>query len=144
MTTRVIILIAMVACVSVKAQAADPTLTLACQGTTTTTTMENAKPEPISMGIILDFTKRTVQGFSVQGFGDPRLSDFSVDIVVWNDVKVVFGGVDGNKVVAAGIRGSMDRVTGDLDATSTVQDMKTGKTITSTHYVLKCTPTQRM
>jgi len=43
------------------AQAADTTLTLACQGTTTVR-MEDAKPEPISMGIIVNFTNRTVQG----------------------------------------------------------------------------------
>jgi hypothetical protein len=50
----------MVAGPSMTAQA-DPTLTLACQGTTTVR-MEDAKPEPISMGIIVNFTNRTVQG----------------------------------------------------------------------------------
>jgi hypothetical protein len=38
------------------AQAADTTLTLACQGTTTETSKENAKPERHSMGIIVNFT----------------------------------------------------------------------------------------
>jgi hypothetical protein len=38
--------------------------TLACQGTVTETMMElDAKPKPISMGIIANFTNRTVQGF---------------------------------------------------------------------------------
>jgi hypothetical protein len=42
------------------------------------------------------------------------------------------------------VMGVIDRVTGDVwvDATST--DTKTGKTITSTGYALKCRPTQRM
>src|SRR5258707_467702 len=42
-------------------QAADEPLTLACQGTVT----EDAKPEPISMGIIANFTNRTLQGVEV-------------------------------------------------------------------------------
>jgi len=45
------------------AQAAEPeTLTLACKGTTTAG-YEGAKPEPISMGIIVNFSTGTVQGF---------------------------------------------------------------------------------
>jgi hypothetical protein len=48
------------------AQAADETLTLACQGTTISD-LENAKPEPVSMGIIVNFTNRTVQGFGAPG-----------------------------------------------------------------------------
>ena len=50
------------------AQAADTTLTLACQGTTTSG-LEVAKPEPISMGIIVNFTKKTVHGFGDPLFG---------------------------------------------------------------------------
>jgi hypothetical protein len=53
------------------AQAADTTLTLACQGTatdismppgSTDITIPAGKPEPTSMGIILNFTARTVAG----------------------------------------------------------------------------------
>ena len=52
------------------AQAADTTLTLACQGTTTATTAGTEdKPEPISMGIIVNFTKKTVHGFGDPLFG---------------------------------------------------------------------------
>ncbi len=62
--SRVIALIAMVACLSMTAQAADSTLTLACQGTVTvheyprTTIVENAKPEPYSTGITVNLTAR--------------------------------------------------------------------------------------
>src|SRR5260370_31563404 len=46
------------------AQAAEPAmLTLACQGTTTDWT-KNAKPEPISMGVIINFTAETVHRFT--------------------------------------------------------------------------------
>jgi hypothetical protein len=44
------------------AQAADSALTLACQRTMTSG-LEDAKPEPVSMGIIVNFTARTVTGF---------------------------------------------------------------------------------
>jgi hypothetical protein len=47
------------------AQAAEPTgtLTLACQGTMRDARELDAKPDPISMGIINDFKDRTVEGF---------------------------------------------------------------------------------
>jgi hypothetical protein len=44
-------------------------LTLACNGTTSDGT-EDAKREPISMGIIVNFTTRSVQGFGAPGFFD--------------------------------------------------------------------------
>jgi hypothetical protein len=56
------------------AQAADTTLTLACQGTTISG-LENAKPEPVSMGLSVNFTSRTVQGF-----GAPGVMDYPVKI----------------------------------------------------------------
>jgi hypothetical protein len=76
MTTRVTVLIAMVIFLSMTAQAADTTLTLACQGTATLTMpgMKNEKADPISMGIIVDFTKNTVHGFGGSGLlGPPTL-----------------------------------------------------------------------
>ena len=76
-------IIALTAMVAV-AQAADETLTLACQGTTISD-LENAKPEPVSMGIIVNFTNRTVQGF-----GAPSILDYPIKITAWNDVTVAF------------------------------------------------------
>ena len=124
------------------AQAAEPqTLTLACQGTTTSG-LEDAKPEPVSMGIIVNFTNRTVQGFDQVGlFGE--LIDYPVKITAWNDVTVVFKG-DFAKFSTHSITGTIDRVTGDVWANSIMTDAKTGKIITSTSYALKCRPTQRM
>jgi hypothetical protein len=68
--TRIIALAAMVA--GPTAQAADTTLALACQGTVTvyehprTTTSGDAKPEPFSMGITINLTAGTVQGFGME------------------------------------------------------------------------------
>jgi hypothetical protein len=74
--TRIIALTAMVA-LSTMAQAADAMLTLACQGTVTTGAQPD-KPEPVSMGIIVNFTNGTVQGFNAP-----------VKITAWSDVTVV-------------------------------------------------------
>jgi hypothetical protein len=85
--SRIIALTAMVAGLSMTAQAAEPqTLTLACKGTATSG-VEDAKPEPVSMGIIVNFTNRTVQGF-----GTPGMLDYPIKITAWNDVTVVFAG----------------------------------------------------
>ena len=57
-----------VAGLSMTAQAAEPaTLTLACKGTVTDTSKPNAKPEPLSMGIIVNFTARTILGLAGPG-----------------------------------------------------------------------------
>jgi hypothetical protein len=115
------------------AQAADTTLTLACQGTTTVTTMEDAKLEPISMGMIVNFKNNTVDGFGYPGFSGRF--DFPVKITGMNDVTVAF---HGSNQTGGSITGSIDRVTGDVEArTQTTPDM-------ILRYALKCRPTQRM
>jgi hypothetical protein len=119
-----------------RAQAADTVLTLACQGTTTSG-VEDAKPEPVSMGLIVNFTNRTVQGF-----GSPGVIDYPVKITAWNEVTVAFLGSEDK--YRSSIRGSIDRVTGDVEATSMVTDAKTGNIVASTSYALKCRPAQRM
>jgi hypothetical protein len=121
------------------AHAADTTLTLACQGTTTSG-IEDAKPEPVSMGIIVNFTKKTVHGFD-----NPGMTDFPVNITAVNEVSIAFGGsMSLGSIIETNIMGSIDRVTGDVEATSRSSNTKTGKLVTSTSYLLKCRPTQRM
>jgi hypothetical protein len=72
--------------------------------------------------------------------------DYPVKITGFNDLIVEFGGSQeffaGSQV--ASIHGSIGRVTGDVEATSTLMATKTSKTITSTSYSLKCRPAQRM
>jgi hypothetical protein len=62
-------------------------LTLACNGATSDEMSEDAKRELISMGIIVNFTTRTVQGF-----GAPGLLDYPVKVTGVDDVTVVFSG----------------------------------------------------
>jgi hypothetical protein len=118
------------------AQAVDTTLTLACQGTVTTA----MKPDPISMGIIVNFTKQTVHGF-----GDSFFQEQLIKITGITETAVYFGASDKlDQTMQRSVIGTIDRVTGDVDATFTVTDSETGKNVTSTSYALKCKPTQRM
>jgi hypothetical protein len=141
-TTLLIGALAIVAYLSTTAQAADEkTLTLACQGTTTFTLgMKDVKREPISMGIIVDFTNHTVHGFALPPAGR---ADFPVKIVGMNEVTIAFHGSESKSQVETSITGSIDRVTGDVEARTQVSSSKTSD-ISFLRYALKCKPTQRM
>ena len=65
---RVLLLLAWGFAATAQAQPA-ATLTLACKGTVTSSL--DSKPEPLSMGIIINFTTRTVQGFGLPGADYP-------------------------------------------------------------------------
>jgi hypothetical protein len=91
------------------------------------------------MGIIVNFTKNTVQGFGI-----PGVSDYPVKIRGMNDARIVFDGSHDDGTSAASITGSIDRVTGDVEATDILSNTKTGNVKSSTSYALKCKPTQRM
>jgi hypothetical protein len=79
---------------------------------------------------------------TVQGFGAPGILDYPIKITAWNDVTVAFLGSE--ERIGSTTRGSIDRVTGDLWATLTATDAKTGNPLMSVRYALKCRPTQRM
>jgi hypothetical protein len=85
------------------------------------------------MGIIVNFTNRTVQGFGPSGL----LSDFPVRITTMNETTVFFGGSDQSNPLA--IHGEIDRVTGDVEARWTLRRQGI-----VTLYALKCRPAQRM
>jgi len=125
------------------AHAAEPTgtLTLACQGTTTTKNIEmqvDEKPEPISMGIIVDFAARTVDGFGVL-----------VPITDLGDVTVVFYSNDPGDADAhmnTTIFGTIDRMTGEVRAARIWVGLAADNSPIDiwTNFSLKCKPTQRM
>jgi hypothetical protein len=133
------------------AQAAEPTgkLTLACQGTAISTT-PNSKPEPISMGIIVDFAARTVE------FGH-EIKSFPVGITDITETAISFFGSDWSDrttVLMPNINGAIDRVTGAVEAdfftrgrggtTTCGAPGKPACTYWMTTYSLKCKATQRM
>ena len=118
------------------ARAAEPAiLTLACQGTTTDPMQPDAKPQEITMGVVINFSVRTVAGFTY-----PGLEEFPIVIRDANDVLITFAGSNesGSSIVA----GDINRVTGELWANSTMRDAQTSKIVVSTSYSLQCRPTQ--
>ena len=125
--SRVITVTAIVAGLSMLAQAAapPPTLSLTCKGTATIRA-DVPKPYPLSMDLIVDFTTRTVQGNARQR---PYVFDDQLQIAEWNEVTVIFQGF--SKFLGKNVSGSMDRMTGDVGmvATSTTQTID---------YSLKC------
>jgi hypothetical protein len=94
--------------------------------------VKSAKPEPVSMGIIVNFMARTIQGTARWG---PYLFDDQLPITELNEGSVVFEGF--SKFLGMNVRGSMDRVTGDVGMTAVGEG-------NAYDYSLKCKPTQRM
>ena len=134
--TKLNVLAVVVALCADVTQAAEPeTLTLACQGTVTNNIKPDAKLEQITMGIVVNFTARTVAGFTY-----PGLEEFPVVIRGANEVHITFAGSNesGSSIVA----GDINRVTGELWANSTMRDAQTSKIAMSTSYSLQCRPTQ--
>ena len=114
------------------AQAADAPLSLACKGTATIRAAPplEYKPHPISTGLLINFTARTVRGTERQG---PYLFDDQLQITEWNEVTVIFRGF--SQFLRMNISGSMDRMTGDVGMVATSK-------AEVVDYSLKCTPTQ--
>ena len=127
-------MIAALALLLVLTVAAEPsgTLTLACKGESTLTMIgADASPqEPVSMGIIVSFKEETVGWVhsygTVEGFHGIR-----AQILLLDETQVQFGGDDDD---LGSIRGDIDRVTGDTNASyrSGTRSMK---------YSLNCKPT---
>jgi hypothetical protein len=93
------------------------TLSLACKGTETFGSDKNSA-RPISMGIVVNFTTRTVQ------FGRYRDPE-KIKITGLDDARVAFG-------EESGFIGTIDRVTGDTQA----------KAVGGDAYSLQCRPVQ--
>src|SRR5262249_58603816 len=116
------------------AQAAEPeTLTLACQGTAAFSSTD--KVLPISTGIIINLTKRTLEGLE-------GLWSIPVEITSVNEVTITFYGSNRDESGEQSISGSIDRVTGLLEAA--FSRLNAVSIRTSMLYSLKCRPAQRM
>jgi hypothetical protein len=86
------------------AQAAERAVVLACEGPAS----RSQEPEPVSIGIIINFTAGTVT------WADS--SDFPLTITRLNEMSVDFRGSNGSRTHT----GSINRKTGDTDAISTL------------------------
>jgi len=134
------VLIAQIA-LGVILQAAEPTgtLTLACEGTATDKTdlMKAATPKPVSIGLIIDLTRKTVAGFE-RVF--PTFTG-AVKITIVDDLTIGFSGTDGG---GGAVFGTVDRITGDVEAATEYWNHGTNKLQWATVYSMQCKPTQRM
>ena len=74
------------------------TLALACEGTVADKIKPDAKPEPISMGIVVNFTAWTVIGF--------RGANFPVAITNVDEVRISFRGLSSSSAFFAAVYGS--------------------------------------
>ena len=102
------------------AQAEDTVLTLACNGTTTTS--DDAVAKLVSMGIVIDPKTGKIDGFFRQ---------FRAEIST-NQTKWVFASIV-EETGGARLSGSVDRITGDLKARILFRQW-------FTDYALKCGP----
>jgi hypothetical protein len=82
------------------------------------------------MGIIVDFAARTVAGFGYGGW------DEVVNIISVGDVTIAFGGPSQRKDSAWLVLGTIDRITGSVDATASMWSPQRGSV--ARHYSLKC------
>ena len=108
------------------AHTAAPALALACKGTVADKINRDAKPEPISMAITVNFTARSVTGFAG--------ANFPVAITSMDDVRILFRGLNSTPASFAAVYGSIDRVTGAVEATT--DGIPTLNSLT--RYSLKC------
>jgi hypothetical protein len=125
------VIAALLACGFATTAQAQPatTITLACKGTEAT---GNSKPDPVSMGLIINLTAGTVQGFV----------DYPVTITDTHDTLIAFSGQQHEPNTFSRIDGTIDRVTGDAQAG--VMLWGSSKLVYSTVYVLQCKPAERM
>jgi len=101
-------------------------LALACEGTADDKINLDAKSKPISMGIIVNLTARTVTGFTG--------ANFPVAITRIDDKRILFRGLNFNPASFSAVYGSIDRVTWAVEATT--DGLPTLNSLT--RYSLKC------
>jgi hypothetical protein len=108
------------------ADTATAALALTCEGTVADKINRDAKPEPISMAITVNFTARSVTGLTG--------ANFPVAITSIDDGRILFRGLNSTPASFAAVYGSIDRVTGAIEATT--DGIPTLSSLT--RYSLKC------
>jgi hypothetical protein len=88
------------------------------------------------MGLMIDFTSKTVAGFErlFPGGGAAK-------IIVVDKTTIGFSGVN---AFGGTVFGTIDRITGDVEAATEFWSHEPKKLLWARGYSLKCKPTQRM
>jgi hypothetical protein len=120
------------------------TLTLGCSGTLTTTDMpkdqmaSDPKAENIvDFSLVIDFERQSISGFWWQLNGTHDL----IPIVAVDANSVTFKGTKKTAGMDDSIEGSVDRITGKIDATETLYSPRNGG-LRSETWDLRCKPTK--
>jgi hypothetical protein len=108
------------------ADTAAAALALTCKGTVADKINRDAKPELISMAITVNLTTRSVTGFTG--------ANFPVTITSIDEGRILFRGLNYTPASFAAVYGSIDRVTGAIEATT--DGISTLSALT--RYSLKC------
>jgi hypothetical protein len=119
------------------------TLTLACKGGTTaypSPYQGDGKPVPLSVGLLVDFTKRTIKGFP---FSQMEITQVTELMIYFSETIVA--------TFTTVTDGTIDRVTGDVEghsatykSTKGMDMLKPDNVVGGFTFTLKCTPAQRM
>src|SRR5262249_31924955 len=120
MPMKKLIIVIAIALQVTSASAADATLRLSCEGMVTITDkvtvtdnkkMQAAeKQEPVIANVFVAFRDRPAKGL----FYPQSSLDYQVKLTAMNKATVTFGGISDSKAIS----GKIDRVTGDMSATS--------------------------
>ena len=113
---------------STRAEAQPDILTLTCNGT-----MSSGGDQPISILMMLNLANRTVRGI-----GLPGLIDYPIRITTVDDKKITFSSTEAFSHTISSVAGTVDRETGDLEATSTMADEQTLRKFSGITYVARC------
>lgn len=125
---------------------ADKTLMLACEGTKTEGSRGadrsyTERTEATSMSIVVNFAARTVTGFRQE----ERLLELTIGET--SETTISFAGSNSTatpRPLSFEMRGTIDRVTGSVEAHFASLDEDGVFEIWSNSYALKCKPIQRM
>jgi len=111
-------------------------LTLGCSGTALN---GHANTKITDLSIVIDFDRQTVSGFfwvDLNGFHRP------IPITTIDAISIDFYGINKSDLVISSITGSIDRITGTVQASGTTLLQNGNRSVA--FYNLQCKPTKRL
>ena len=106
--------------------------------------MNNNESEPISLGIIVNFRRQTVEGLTITSEPTAIAPSTPLPITVQNATIIGFYNRYGSDGSISETKGSISRVTGVLSATELFAKQTDKRPLLWRKYFLKCRPAQQM